>query len=119
MQAERREIGMHNLISVSAGRFYPSDPGLLLEQLEACYRHPLGPGELPLSHSSLIGTGQGKPPLASFHLTVRSDTRGPLRPMPMACWRRGRQRITGCYPGLLCFWGPTILREVLQSLSPA
>lgn len=55
---------MADRISISPGRFYPMDPLLLLKQVDACYRHPLGPGEVPLSHTSIIRAGREKPPLA-------------------------------------------------------
>lgn len=39
-----------------AGSFYPASPPLLARQIEWCFSHPLGPGELPKaeSHSRLL-----------------------------------------------------------------
>ena len=31
----------------AAGQFYPSDPGVLLQTIDWCYRHPFGPGRAP------------------------------------------------------------------------
>lgn len=42
---------MKRRFPVVAGSFYPSDPKALRQQIEACFKHRLGPGELPRVNS--------------------------------------------------------------------
>lgn len=41
-------------LPIAAGTFYPSDAELLIKEIEWCFKHPLGPGELPIANPDTL-----------------------------------------------------------------
>lgn len=97
---------MQNRNPISPGRFYPADARLLLEQVEACYRHPLGLGAFPSSPGDLPDSTPGKPPLA---LIVPHGALGHSGPVAahayglLAAWATSDN---GSLPRLIVLLGP-------------
>jgi predicted class III extradiol MEMO1 family dioxygenase len=97
---------MPNRIPISPGRFYPADAQLLFEQVEACYRHPLGLGEFPLFNRGLVDARRAKLPLV---LIVPHGALGHSGPVAahaygrLAAWAATEH---GSLPRLMVLLGP-------------
>ena len=97
--------------SISPGRFYPADAQLLFEQVEACYRHPLGPGEFPPSHSDLLDSRLAKPPPALIVPHGALGHSGPIAAHAyglLAAWATSRNK---SLPRLITLLGPDHLGQ--------
>jgi predicted class III extradiol MEMO1 family dioxygenase len=91
---------------ISPGRFYPADAQVLLGQLEACYRHPFGPGGFPPPGLEPIQSNSGKPPRV---LVVPHGALGHSGPIAahayaqLAAWSGAEN---GLIPRLIVLLGP-------------
>ena len=63
-----------------AGMFYPSDPHELIELIEYCYLHELGPGSLPTGGVFRKPIGLVCPMQDIYTLVLLQPT--PIRPYP-------------------------------------
>lgn len=88
---------------IAAGRFYPADARLLFEQVEACYRHPLGPGGFPPPCEDLPDDDRHRLPRA---LIVPHGALGHSGPIAAHAYGLLARTVDGTWPGHIVLLGP-------------
>lgn len=91
---------------IAAGRFYPADAQLLLAQVQACYRHPLGPGALAAAPHERIDSWFTTPPLALIVPHGALGHSGPVAAHAYALLGRLAASQRGTLPRLVVLLGP-------------
>jgi predicted class III extradiol MEMO1 family dioxygenase len=97
---------MPNRNPISPGRFYPAEAQLLFEQVEACYRHPLGLGEFPPSNSDLVDSRPAKLPLVLIVPHGALGHSGPIAAHAYSWLEAWAAAEHGSLPRLMVLLGP-------------